>query len=144
SQWQAQLTELEDRIKEIENSKSQYNENQKQYVILAPSNGTLLNAKGIDTGSFVYSGMTLAEISPDSDLLVECYINPSDIGLLKSKNAVNFQVDAFNYNQWGLATGKVMQIGKDIELINNQPVFKVQCSLDKTFLQLKNGFKGSL
>lgn len=144
SQWQAQLTELEDRIKEIENSKSQYNQNQKQYVILAPSNGTLLNAKGIDTGSFVYSGMTLAEISPDTDLLVECYISPSDIGLLKSKNKVNFQVDAFNYNQWGLATGKVLQIGKDIEVINNQPVFKVQCSLDKTFLQLKNGFKGSL
>lgn len=144
SNWQAQLTELEDRIKEIENSKSQYNENQKQYVVLAPSNGTLLNAKGIDTGSFVYSGMTLAEISPDTDLLVECYISPSDIGLLKSENTVNFQVDAFNYNQWGLATGKVLQIGKDIELLNNQPVFKVQCSLDKNFLQLKNGFKGSL
>lgn len=144
SQWQAQLTELEDRIKEIENSKSQYNENQKQYVVLAPSNGTLLNVKGIDTGSFVYSGMTLAEISPDTDLLVECYISPSDIGLLKSENTVNFQVDAFNYNQWGLATGKVLQIGKDIEVINNQPVFKIQCSLDKTFLQLKNGFKGSL
>src|SRR5690606_9425125 len=119
----------EDRIKEIENSKSQYNESQKQYVVLAPTNGTILSATGIDTGSFVYSGMTLAEISPDTDLLVECYISPSDIGLLKSENGVNFQVDAFNYNQWGLATGKVLQIGKDIELLNNKPVFKVQCSL---------------
>ena len=43
-----------------------------------------------------------------------------------------------------LIQGKVIQIGSDVEFINNQPYFKIICSLDKTFLELKNGFQGHL
>jgi HlyD family secretion protein len=53
-------------------------------------------------------------------------------------------LDAFNYNQWGLASGKVNEISKDIININEQPVFRVRCSLDTRFLQLKNGYRGNL
>jgi HlyD family secretion protein len=106
--------------------------------------GTLLDVKGIEKGSFVTAGIQLAEISPQSNLIVECYIHPTDIGLLKKDNNVNFQVSAFNYNQWGLANGKVVEIGNDIQMINNSPMFKVLCSLNQDFLELKNGFKGYL
>lgn len=58
--------------------------------------------------------------------------------------AVRFQVDAFNYNQWGMATGKVLEISNDIYTIDEKPVFIVKCQLDKEFLQLKNGYKGYL
>jgi len=64
--------------------------------------------------------------------------------LLKKENKVNFQVSAFNYNQWGLANGKIEEIGNDVQIINNTPTFKVLCSLDQNFLKLKNGFKGKL
>ncbi|WP_449436777.1 hypothetical protein [Pedobacter steynii] len=58
---------------------------------------------------------------------------------------MRFQIDAFNYNQWGLAEGKVLDISDDIIIINNnQPVFKVKCSLDQNYLILKNGYKGYL
>ena len=103
-------------------------------IIKAPISGTLLNVKGIEKGSFVQNGIQLAEISPKSDLIVECYINPIDIGLLKKENKVNFQVSAFNYNQWGLANGKIEEIGNDVQMINNTPMFKVLCSLDQDFL----------
>ena len=75
---------------------------------------------------------------------MECYVSPSDIGLLKINNKVKLQVDAFNYNQWGMATGKILMINKDISIVNNTPLFKVICSLDQTHLSLNNGFKGSL
>ena len=57
---------------------------------------------------------------------------------------VRFQVDAFNYNQWGLATGNVTEISSDIYFVNEKPVFKVTCQLREDYLQLKNGYKGYL
>jgi HlyD family secretion protein len=142
SSWQAELVNLQNQLKELENNQVQLEETNNLSIIKAPISGTLLNVKGIEKGSFIQNGIQLAEISPKSDLIVECYINPIDIGLLKKENIVNFQVSAFNYNQWGLANGKIEEIGNDVQMINNTPMFKVLCSLDQNFLQLKNGFKG--
>jgi len=86
----------------------------------------------------------IADISPDANLIAECYVSPSDIGLLKTKNKVKFQIDAFNYNQWGMATGKIVDINKDITIINNMPMFKVICKIEQDHLTLKNGFEGKL
>ena len=144
SSWQAELVNQQNQLKELENNQVQLEETNNLSVIKAPVSGTLLNVKGIEKGSFIQNGIQLAEISPKSDLIVECYINPIDIGLLKKENKVNFQVSAFNYNQWGLANGKIEEIGNDVQMINNTPMFKVLCSLDQDFLQLKNGFKGQL
>ena len=88
------------------------------------------------------AGEVLCAISPDSSLLVECYVNPSDIGLLKKEMAAKFQIQAFNYNEWGLATGKIVSIANDFVVVNDQPIFSVKCGLDKSFLSLKNGYKG--
>tara|TARA_R110001606_G_scaffold397304_1_gene573413 strand:+ start:2752 stop:3912 length:1161 start_codon:yes stop_codon:yes gene_type:complete len=144
SSWQAELVKQQNQLKELENNQVQLEETNNLSVIKAPVSGTLLNVKGIEKGSFIQNGIQLAEISPNSDLIVECYISPADIGLLKKENKVNFQVSAFNYNQWGLANGKIEEIGNDVQIINNTPTFKVLCSLDQNFLQLKNGFKGQL
>ncbi|WP_170062891.1 HlyD family secretion protein [Polaribacter butkevichii] len=144
SSWQAELVNQKNQLKELENNQVQLEETNNLSVIKAPLSGTLLNVKGIEKGSFIQNGIQLAEISPKSNLIVECYISPADIGLLKKENKVNFQVSAFNYNQWGLANGKIEEIGNDVQIINNIPTFKVLCSLDQNFLQLKNGFKGQL
>ena len=144
SVWQSQLVNHQNQLKELENNQIQLEENHKLSLLRAPVSGTLLNVKGIEEGGFVSLGAQLAEISPETDLIVECYINPTDIGLLKKEKDVNFQVSAFNYNQWGLATGKIEEVSNDVQMINNTPMFKVLCSLDQNFLQLKNGFKGQL
>lgn len=144
NRWQTSLSELENRTEELKNNKFQLEEDKKKYVVTAPISGVLLGVKGIENGSVVTTGIALAEISPNTNLLVECYLPPADVGLLKLNNNVNFQIDAFNYNQWGLATGNTIEIGNDIEFINNQPIFKVRCNLENKFLQLKNGHKGSL
>lgn len=142
--WQAALTEYKSNLLEFESAEKQLLKSKSQFIITAPITGTLLNVKSLETGSYLNSGEPLVEISPNTNLLVECFISPSDIGLLKINNKVNFQIDAYNYNQWGFASGEIIEIGKDIEFIENTPIFKVHCSLKNKELKLKNGFKGKL
>lgn len=144
STWQADLTQCQLQHEELKSQMDRLNKNKTQFVVKAPIKGTLLNILPQESGSFVGAGTQLGEISPDTELLVECYVSPVDIGLLQENAKTNFQVDAFNYNQWGFATGQIIEIGKDIELIDNKPIFRVRCKLDQDYLRLKNGFKGSL
>ncbi|WP_062055848.1 HlyD family secretion protein [Aquimarina longa] len=142
--WQVAVAEYHNTIRELRNGVSQLEQHQKELVIIAPIDGVLKNVMGIASGSLITAGVNLAEISPNTTLIAECYLPPSDIGLIRENRSVNFQVDAFNYNQWGLATGKIMEISKDVDMINKQPVFKVRCAINQNHLELKNGFKGSL
>lgn len=142
--WQADLTVKERQLNEFENSSKLQNVSKDYYILIAPISGTLMNVIGIEEGSLISAGIPLAEISPDGNLIAECYVSPIDIGLINSNNIVKFQMDAYNYNQWGLATGKIIEIGKDLELINDTPTFKIRCKVDQKYLTLKNNFKGNL
>jgi membrane fusion protein, peptide pheromone/bacteriocin exporter len=144
SQWQNELRNYEKELVELNGQLGQLQKEKEEFIVKAPVNGNLQNVTGLYTGSLVFANQDLAQISPDTSLLVEAYIKPNDIGLLKKEMAVRFQVDAFNYNQWGMATGKVLEISNDIYNIDEKPVFIVKCQLDKDFLQLKNGYKGFL
>lgn len=144
NEWQAELSQYNVTLKELQAKYDQLVESKSRFVITAPVSGTLLNIQQQETGSFVTAGTVLAQISPNTDLLVECYVSPADIGLIKEQDAAKYQIDAYDYSQWGLATGKVIEIGKDIEFLEDQSVFKVRCSLDQKYLLLKNGFRGNL
>ena len=76
--------------------------------------------------------------------MVECYVSPANIGLIRTEMKVFFQFHTFNYNQWGIGSGIVMRISNNVITINDQPFFKVRCSLDQNYLTLKNGTKGFL
>ena len=80
SSWQAALVNFQNQLKELENNQVQLEETNNLTIIKSPVTGTLLNVKGIEKGSFIQNGIQLAEISPKSDLIVECYISPTDIG----------------------------------------------------------------
>ncbi len=144
SQWQNDLRAYEKELQDIESQLAQLQKEKENLVIKAPVTGNIQNLAGIYQGSAVFSNQDIAQISPATSLIVEAYINPNDIGFIRSGMPARFQVDAFNYNQWGLASGKVMEISNDIHIINDKPVFKVKCLLDKEYLQLKNGYKGYL
>jgi len=95
-------------------------------------------------GSLVQAGEVLAIISPQAQLIAECYVDTRDVGLLKQHQPTLFQVDAFDYNYFGILMGKILSIDNDYTVIDNKPVFKVRCILDKQQLNLKNGFTGVL
>ncbi len=143
-QWQNELRILERELLDLVGQLAQLLKEKENLTIKAPVSGNIQNIAGIYAGSMVFANQDLAQISPDTSLIVEYYVNPNDIGLLKKNMPVRFQVDAFNYNQWGMATGKVFEISNDVHIVNERPIFKVKCLLDKEFLQLKNGYKGYL
>lgn len=116
----------------------------KNYYIIAPETGHITNYSGAKSGSYVTTGQNIAFISPNSYILAELLVAPQDIGYLQKGMPVLFQVDAYNYNQWGLATGSIIDISNEIHVINNTPWFKIRCSLDEEELSLKNGRKGKL
>ncbi len=140
--WQATWTDLKNTLHEVDNQSVQFANSKMDHLITAPISGTLLDVVRLEKGSFITSGSVLGEITPSTELIAECYVSPSDIGLIDDTNTVNFQIDAFNYNQWGLASGKIIEISEDVAFIENRPLYKVRCTIDQEFLQLKNGVKG--
>jgi HlyD family secretion protein len=144
SQWQNELKNLQDEKRDLESQLVRVQKDQSLLVIKAPVSGTLQNLTGVYNGSLVFANQELGQISPDTSLLVVAHVAPNDIGFIKKNMDVRLQVDAFNYNQWGMANGKVIAVPQDIKVIDNKPVFEVRCSLDKDFLQLHNGYKGYL
>ena len=139
--WQNKKNELTLQLKNIAGNNNKLKIEAKNYVLIAPATGTIENFNGVQVGSVLNASQPIAQISPVDNLVVESTVLPNDIGLIKPNQKVKFQLDAFNYNQWGLLTGKVIDIDKNITLQENQAFFKVRCALDSKELKLKSGYK---
>lgn len=144
STWQQELRGYEKEITDLQNQLAQVEKEKESLNIKATVSGTIQNLTGVYAGSPVFSNQDLAQISPDTNLIAEVYVSPNDIGLLRTSMEARMQVSAFNYNQWGLLLGQIQEISNDIQIINNQPVFKVKCALQQDYLKLKNGYEGKL
>jgi membrane fusion protein, peptide pheromone/bacteriocin exporter len=141
STWQNQQRELEEKSKNINGIVAKIKVEEHDYVVLAPISGSIENFSGVQVGSVISALQPIATISPTDNLIVESTVSPNDIGLIRKSQKVKFQIDAFNYNQWGLLEGKVIEIDKNITLQENQAFFKVRSSLDDKTMQLKSGYK---
>lgn len=142
--WSLDHATFQDEMQQLLSEFSQLSNELKLYKILSPVSGTLQNSNSISENSFIYTNQVLAEISPDTTLIAEVYVPPYDIGLLKDDMSVRLQIDAYDHNQWGTVSGEIESISTDMIMSENTPVFKVRCSIDQTFLELKNGFKGDI
>ncbi|MCF0191015.1 MAG: HlyD family efflux transporter periplasmic adaptor subunit [Marinilabiliaceae bacterium] len=128
-----QLSKMLAEIKTLETEKN-------NCIIISPIDGTILIRKQLSTNAFVYSGQNIATISPDDNLIVECYVKPTDIGFVKPGQKVALQFDAFNYNQWGLGSAEVFDIDKNLTIQDSNSFFVVRCKITNHALSLKNGY----
>jgi membrane fusion protein, peptide pheromone/bacteriocin exporter len=145
NQWEQDFINYSNEKDRIINQLEVSREQLEQFKIIAGTSGTLINVLNLHAGDFVYPNQKLAEISPDSDLMAVTYLSPADIAFLELGQEVKFQVDAYNYNQWGVATGKVLEISDDLMLISEKNAgFLVTCELDSTFLRLPSGQRGEI
>ncbi|MEL7832368.1 HlyD family secretion protein [Fodinibius sp. Rm-B-1B1-1] len=144
NEWQSEAIAYQEELDQLKSEEEQLKREQEQYIIRAPIAGTVQNLQGIYEGSFVSPNQTLATISPDTGLIAESYVPPKDIGLIREGMKARMQISAFDYNQWGILTGKVKEISNDVSVINEQPVFIVRSVLDQSYLELQNGYRGQL
>lgn len=145
NQWQADRAVLQQEYRELAAQQSQYRQERMHYEIKAPVDGTIQQFNGAQPGNFLVQGEILAEISPDSGLVAEVQVSPTDIGLLKTGMPVKIQIDAFDYNQWGMVEAHVVDVADDVMLTQQGvPVFRVRCQLHQRQLRLPNGYTGTL
>jgi HlyD family secretion protein len=142
--WQNELKNLNKELAEYTSQIEQIDKDGEALIVKAPVSGTIQNMAGVYLGSTIFSSQDLAQISPDTTLIAEVYVNTADIGLLRADMEVRFKVDAFDYNQWGFINGRVIDISNDVHIREGKHFFEVRCSLDKDYLSLKNGYRGKL
>ncbi|MDR2652305.1 MAG: HlyD family secretion protein [Prevotellaceae bacterium] len=141
AQWQSDKISYENELSDIETKLAQIEIQNAETVVTATVDGIIQHIENINDGSYIHAGQKLIEIAPDGNLLAECYVTSNDIGLLVKNLPVRMQVDAFNYNQWGMLDGKIVDIAEDITITNDASYYKIYCSFEQNYLQLNNGYK---
>jgi membrane fusion protein, peptide pheromone/bacteriocin exporter len=145
SQWQSDLTARRNESVKLYADLKQCSEELTNRIVLAPTDGEIIQSSDIQMGSMVSAGQKMAEISPKGDLIATCFVKPSDIGMIHEKQEVKIQVDAFNYNEWGMLKGEIIDISDDMLVENgSQAFFRVKCKPERTSLSLKNGVKADI
>lgn len=144
SQWQTERFALRQELNNIKVKESQLKDLMIKSAVIANISGTGYNTEGIQVGTFVQGGQKIAEIIPDNNLIAICLVSPKDIGYIKENQKVRLQIDAYNYYDWGTINGFVSEIIKDVSIVDNKPFYIVHCRINKTYLTLKNGYKGNL
>jgi HlyD family secretion protein len=142
--WQQQILQYKTELQTLIANRDQLRFEKRFLVVIAPANGYISNFIGLQTGSFILPNQSIATINPTENLIVECYVSPSDIGYLDTGKIATFQLDAYNYNQWGQASGQIFDISNQPYLEKETVFFKVKCKLDQEHLTLKSGCQGKL
>lgn len=143
--WRGEKLDLERMIRQNKTEIKTTKQKLDNFIIKSPENGRLIEYSGLQVGSFVNTGVKIGVVSPEETLVIEARVSPRDIGLIKINQKVKVQIDTYNYNQWGLLTGNVIEIQKNISYDENQNAyFIVYCSMDKNYLKLKNNYKAKV
>jgi HlyD family secretion protein len=145
SLWYADLMQ---RISDESSLKAEYEscyEAIKNRIVTAPVSGEIIQSIDLQIGSMISANQKVAEISPSGQLIATCYVKPDDIGLIKINQEARIQINAFNYNEWGLLDARIIDISDDILADNgSNAYFRIKCKPEKTSLSLKNGVTADL
>jgi HlyD family secretion protein len=144
AQWQTNKFALQQELDNLSAKESQLRGVEMKSAVIANISGTGYTAEGIQNGSFVQSGQKVGEIIPNNNLIAVCLISPKDIGFIKKNQKLRLQIDAYNYYDWGILNATVTEIVKDVSIVDNKPFYVIHCKMEKTFLTLQSGYKGSV
>ena len=144
NQWQNELAELQFMQKQYQGQLNCLLEDLSHCNIRTPVSGTIEYLSPMHPGSNIQVGDQLAIISPDTMIIGEMYVKPADIGMIHLGQPVRLIIDAFDYRNWGTIQSTITEISDDFLVINNEPVFRIRCPLDKVSLIGNNGYSGSL
>ncbi len=116
----------------------------KKRYIIAPVDGTIIISSDIQKGSFLSLNQKIAELSPEGSLIVTTMVKPMNVGYLHNGQEIRVQVDAYNYNQWGVLDAFIYDISDDIIISpsGNEPFYRVRCKLLNDTLIHRNGSVG--
>ncbi len=144
SRWADALSSARTQAWTLGAQRAQLAQTRALHEVRSPVRGSLEEVVSLSPGSFVRAGTRLAVVSPDTDLVAEVWVPPSDMGFIRLGEPVLLRVHAFNAQEWGVLTGRVESIAGDVVDAGSGPVFRVRVSIDRSFLELPNGHRGNL
>ena len=144
SQWETELIEQQRQLIEFQTEKRNLVVNAQSYIIKAPITGTVLMQEPLYAGGSVLPSGELLSISPEQDLIVECWMSPADMVTIYHGQTITYSIPEIRNQMSTRLEGTVISIAEDYTLVNNKPMFKIRCSLNPKKVQLQNGFSYSL
>ncbi|HEY9857434.1 MAG TPA: HlyD family efflux transporter periplasmic adaptor subunit [Stenomitos sp.] len=109
-----------------------------QADFIAPVDGILTTLKVHNAGEFVSPGQLLATLAPkNAGLGAEITIANKNIGLIREGMPVKFKLNAFPYQDYGVLTGRIVQIPQDID--EKQGDYQVLAALDRSTIRTERG-----
>ena len=136
--WQQDLIKYGSLLAQCESRERQIAVDAARFKIKSPVAGTLQGVYSHYAGDLLQANEAVCYVSPEGNLIAECFVSGKDIGLIKKDQKTYFQVDAFDYNYFGSVSGRVIAIDNDYTLMDGQPFFRVCCSFDAQELRTKN------
>lgn len=144
SLWQQDLVNCRTKLSELLSLQEEFRERKESCCIRAPVSGVLQGLGQRYAGSSVQPDETICSISPEGQLVAECYVSTRDAGMLRPEQPVRFQIDAFNYNYFGAVSGSIGSVANDYTLVEGKPVFRVLCFFDQQKFTGRKGYRGQL
>jgi HlyD family secretion protein len=114
-------------------------------VIRSPTTGTLMQLKLRNPGQVVQLSEALAQISPvDAPLIIKAHVSAKDIDKVKTGQAVQMQVSACPYPEYGTLKGTVKTVAADALLItqNNSMISTPQIATYEINIEPQSLFLG--
>jgi membrane fusion protein, peptide pheromone/bacteriocin exporter len=98
-------------------------------IITAPSSGIIQSIRTKYKGEFCSTGTLMCKLIPNTNLVAEIFIPPKDIGFIRRGQNVRLLIDSYDYKYWGGLKASCSSISEDVEIIENQALFRVICDL---------------
>lgn len=132
-QLQVEETQLQAKVEETEALIKSAKTRLKQMFLYAPVDGVVTSLHIRNTGEVAQVGQTLAEIAPAGHPLVLSAALPNqEAGLVRVGMPVQVKFDAFPYQDYGIAVGRIDSISPDAEVDQQLgAVYRIEVSLDE-------------
>lgn len=144
NKWQNQYFQQIAKIRELKVLVRNEEEKIRLTTIHAPATGNMIEFNGIFEGSAIQAGSVIGILSPESGLIGEFYVSSQDIAFLNIGQEVHIHLDAFSAREWGFVSGEIYEISSDFLILENIPVYRIKCRLNRTDLTLRNGYSSKL
>lgn len=110
----AELAKVEDDIGQIDQQRTQRQQQLDDSTFVALVPGTVKNVRVTTLGGVLKGGEELMQIVPsDDELIVEAKFTPADIASLKPGLEASVRFDSFDYTVFGAVDGKVSYVSAD-------------------------------
>ncbi|WP_414572354.1 HlyD family efflux transporter periplasmic adaptor subunit [Nostoc sp. CCY 9925] len=147
---QKQIKELESQIidvlSEINQTKKQIQSLQfqvQQQTLCAPTDGTIFQLSINNAGAVIQPGQMVTQIAPQGvPLIFRAEMPSQESGFLSVGMPVKLKFDAYPFQDYGVAEGKLRWISPDSKVVETSQGkvenFELEIELPKTYIQTKN------